>query len=306
MNILVTGSNGFIGFHLIKELAKNNKNKIFAIYNKKKPKIFSKNVKFLKIDLTKGILEKKIKFKTHLIYHFANFDTYSLLKDTSKGLILNNLINQNVIFYSKKTNTRLIFSSSSEVTEKKNGLMKETDKIVFYEHFQNKLSYTLSKFIAEFLLFNLNLNNFLIIRLNNVYGPGMKKGQVVKDLILKMSNHKKKITIYNSNSKRNFIFIDDLVKILVKLIKIKPKEKIINLASNETASVKVVAQIIKKKLNKNFKFTYKKSKKNTSNYDKIPDLRLMKKYKLFCRINLNDGIEKFIHSKNYLSNEKDQ
>ena len=104
MNILVTGSNGFIGSSLIKVLLKNKKYKIFATYNKKKPNIKTGSINFLKIDLIKDKLEKKIKSKIDLIYHFANFDTYSLGQNKSQILVSNNSIHQNVIHFSKNLN----------------------------------------------------------------------------------------------------------------------------------------------------------------------------------------------------------
>ena len=57
MNILVTGSNGFIGSSLIKVLLKNKKYKILQRIIKK-PNIKTGSINFLKIDLIKDKLEK--------------------------------------------------------------------------------------------------------------------------------------------------------------------------------------------------------------------------------------------------------
>ena len=51
--IIVSGASGGLGEVIIKELAK--KSKILAIFNKNKPKVFHKNIKFLKLDLSKNL-----------------------------------------------------------------------------------------------------------------------------------------------------------------------------------------------------------------------------------------------------------
>lgn len=56
--IIVSGASGGLGEVIIKELAK--KSKILAIFNKNKPKVFHKNIEFLKLDLSKKFkLNKK-------------------------------------------------------------------------------------------------------------------------------------------------------------------------------------------------------------------------------------------------------
>ena len=48
MRVLVTGSSGFLGLHLLKNLSVSNM-QVLAIYNKTKPKnSYSKNIIFLK------------------------------------------------------------------------------------------------------------------------------------------------------------------------------------------------------------------------------------------------------------------
>ena len=52
MNVLITGSSGFIGSNLLKKFKNNNHN--VCLYNKQKPRYkLNKNIKFLKFNFKK-------------------------------------------------------------------------------------------------------------------------------------------------------------------------------------------------------------------------------------------------------------
>ncbi len=65
--IIVSGASGGLGEVIVKELAK--KSKILAIFNKNKPKVFHKNIEFLKLDLSKKFkLNKKFFANKKIIF----------------------------------------------------------------------------------------------------------------------------------------------------------------------------------------------------------------------------------------------
>ena len=72
MNVLITGSSGFIGSNLLKKF-KNNNHNVLALYNKQKPRYkLNKNIKFLKFDLEKMNSFLTIrKFKPEVVIHLA-------------------------------------------------------------------------------------------------------------------------------------------------------------------------------------------------------------------------------------------
>lgn len=59
MKYLITGSSGFIGSNLVKELSKNKKNKIYA-FDRKNPVVFASNIKNYKVDLKKKKFFQKL------------------------------------------------------------------------------------------------------------------------------------------------------------------------------------------------------------------------------------------------------
>ena len=73
-NILIVGASSGIGFDILNILKINKKIKIFSTYNKNKIKLNQKNIKKIKVNLTKDIsIIKKIlsKYSPLIIYYFA-------------------------------------------------------------------------------------------------------------------------------------------------------------------------------------------------------------------------------------------
>ena len=83
--IILTGSSGGIGNELLKHYSK--KCPVVAIYNKNKPKIKNKNIKYLKINFLNKFELKKINFKDKKII-FIN-----LASKKEDKLLINNTIN---------------------------------------------------------------------------------------------------------------------------------------------------------------------------------------------------------------------
>ena len=63
--ILILGATGFIGSNLVNKFKNVKKYKIYAVFNRKKPHIRHKNIKWIKADLTK--LKTLIKFPINII-----------------------------------------------------------------------------------------------------------------------------------------------------------------------------------------------------------------------------------------------
>ena len=118
MKILVTGSAGFIGFHLSHHLLKNghhiygidnfqNDGKISLIRNRILKKF--KKYFFLKIDLSKKTLfHKKIKFD--LIIHLAAMPGVRISMDDPIKCINSNIRGfQNILEYARKKKLRIYF-----------------------------------------------------------------------------------------------------------------------------------------------------------------------------------------------------
>ena len=183
MNILVTGSEGFIAKNLIIELKKLRHNVI----------------KFEKKNSLKE-LENKI-LKSDIIFHLAGENRSDNYKDFKKNNIdLSKYIADFIII--KKLKKKIIFSSSIQVLENKKSIYAKTK--LLSEKELKKCSKKTNSIIS-------------IYRIPNVYGKWSKENyNSVFATFAHNISRSKKIKIFNSKNKLKLIYIDDLVDIFLK------------------------------------------------------------------------------------------
>ncbi len=280
MKILVTGATGFIGFHVCKTLLKSGK-KVTGIdninnyysTNLKKERIKRlkqfKKFKFIKLDLkNKNKLEEIFiaeKF-THVINLAAQAGVSYSLKNPYSYIDSNIVSFLNVLENCKNYKIKhLIYASSSSVY----GLNK---KVPFNEN--DNVSHPISLYAAtkrsnELMahtyshLYNLPTTG---LRFFTVYGEWGRPDMAIyifTESILK----NKSININNfGNMYRDFTYISDIVKPIIKLLNIIPKKKkklknlqtfessapfkLFNIGNNSPVKLTKLVQIIEKTLNR--------------------------------------------------------
>ena len=90
----------------------------------------------------------------------------------------------------------------------------------------------------------------------------------------KFKSKKKILTFWNKDTLRNFIHIDDLINIVVKLSKINiPKYTVYNIASNKSYKTKTIVKYLNN-FQKRRKIVYKDNK---NNLDHVVDISKIKK-----------------------------
>ena len=233
-------------------------NKIFS-HKKKKNIIFNHSFPLFKLDNTKNIFEILDTNVNH-INIFLKF----LIK---KKIKINNFI----------------YSSSSAVYS----INSDNNHI-----HTNKILYGASKLIVEKLLFSQSKIlkcNLIISRIFNIYGSQEKSS-----LISKIIN-KKKVRINKFNkSYRDFIHIDDVSKIYIKLLKNKKKFMIIDIGTGKATSVK---KLIMKYVGKNKKIISNIKKTKEVSYSKANTILLKKIMNNYKYIDINDFLTKNLRNK---------
>ena len=277
MNILITGCAGFIGYHLSEFLSKKyKKSKIIGFDNinnfyspiLKKMRIKelkkNKNFYFKKMDLEnkkklENIFKKnKIKIVIHLAAQAGVRDSLKMPNSYFKSNFIGFM---NVVAASNKNKVKkFIFASSSSVYgDKKKFPLKENMNI------SPKNIYAATKKINEDIANDLSkISNMKMVGLRffTVYGKFGRPDMFIFKFLNSLLNNKKFYLYNKGNHYRDYTHIDDVVNIIISLIKkkITRKFQIFNICSNNPIDlnklvkfisnfVNIKPKIIKKKRN---------------------------------------------------------
>jgi UDP-glucose 4,6-dehydratase len=255
MNILVTGGCGFIGSNFINYILKhNNSVKIFNIdclnYCANKNNVLSHlNYKFIKGDITSKDLVLHIlnEYSIDAIIHFAAQSHVDNSFDNSLQYTMDNVYG-----------THVLLQASKEYGKIKKFLHFSTDEVygeVDLEHpgcHEKSLlnptnPYAATKAAAEFLVrsyyhsFNLPV---VIVRCNNVYGLNQYPEKLIPKFI-KLLKEGKKLTIHGKgNTRRNFIWADDVSRATELIFYKGLLNEVYNIGTTQEYSVLDVATIL--------------------------------------------------------------
>ena len=262
MNILVTGAAGFIGFHTC--LSLQTKHKVYGLDNlnnyydvnlkKSRLKILKKNkdFEFLKTDIQNKNLHNKFKrIKLDIIINLAaQAGVRHSLKDPFSYIDSNILGQINLLEFAKKIKIKkFIYASSSSVyggNEKMPFSVKHrVDKPISLYAASKKSTELLAECYSH--LFKIKC---IGLRFFTVYGP-WGRPDMATFIFTKKILENKKINIFNyGNMKRDFTYIDDIVKGIRGAVNLKGdyKHKIYNLGNNKPEDLKRFISIIEKNL----------------------------------------------------------
>ena len=250
MKIFITGSSGFIGFHLSKKLLDSghsvhgfdSMNNYYDVKLKKaRYKILKKYNKFL---FTKNNLENQkvlsntiLKYKPKIIIHLAAQAGVRYSIEKPRVYLDSNITGTyNIIELAKKVNVKhlLIASSSSVYGANKKLPFKEIDKT------ETQLSiYAATKKSTESIAHsysNVWKVPITMLRFFTVYGPWGRPDMALFKFTKGIIDNKK-IDIYNKGKMyRDFTYIDDIVDGIKALINKAPNSKQLNKFKNDSLS----------------------------------------------------------------------
>jgi nucleoside-diphosphate-sugar epimerase len=235
-NIIISGGAGFIGINLIDHLTQQeNVHKIIVIDNF----VTSDKNRFLSLKNDKIILFEAdicdIDLKTQLdrlhiynideIYHLASLASPPAykkhpLKTLDVGYIgTKYLLHLAIKIYDAK----ILFASTSEIYG--DALVSPQNETYFgnVNAFGERSCYDESKRIGETLCYTFHKEfgaNVKIARIFNTYGPYMMidDGRIITEVIKNLMNNTNLIVYGNGTQTRSFCYIDDTIKMLVRLM----------------------------------------------------------------------------------------
>lgn len=239
MKILITGSSGFVGKHLVRVLSKDNEIVKFDLKN-------GQNI------FDEKLLSRKLK-KVDVVIHLAAYISAMESWQKPEEYFKNNAIGTYRVIKSSIENNvkRMIFFSSAAVKARP------------------LTPYAISKIAAEKIcLTYMNDINVTIIRPENIYGPGQKEsyGYVIHNFINQASGDAP-IKIYGDGLQtRDFIYVDDVVRVIGQLLqKSINTGTIISLGTGKSTKILDLAKLVKKVTRSKSKIEYKEKRMEPEN-----------------------------------------
>lgn len=259
--ILITGSTGFVGSHLIQGMKKN-----FQITGISKNETNSTDYKFHSIDITNPKFSFDNKF-SKIIHTAALSDVGYCNSHPSECYETNVFATQKMLEFTRKNDSEFVFLSSSHVYGVPKQLpISESDICDPLNHYatSKKMSEILCKEYSK--IYGLDIK---IARIFSGYGPGSHASNLINKIFNQII-HDSKIVLGNLYPKRDFIFISDIVNGLIKIITSEKKRfEIYNIGTGKSTSIEDIAKICLKISKKDHRLV---SSKEFNRENEIPEI----------------------------------
>lgn len=310
MKYLITGSSGFIGFHLASRLLRNKKNLVYGVdslnnyysvnLKKKRTILLKKNQSFFfkRLNLCNFFnLKKYIKeIKPDIIFHLAGQPGVLYSFKNPNSYFLNNILaTQNILAVLKYVKVKkFVFTSSSSVYgDQKRFPIKENYNLKPLNY------YAKTKVKCEFLIKN-ELKKikvpYIIFRLFTVYGFLGRPDMLIYLLINKIKKNKKIVLYNNGENQRDFTFIDDVTDVLTKSVILNSvKNKIFNVCASKPVKIIYLLKFLEKFLNIKILYVFDKIRKGEMLKTYGSNLLLKKKFNKNYFIDIDKGLAKIFN-----------
>jgi len=259
--ILITGGTGFIGRRLAKRLPH--------------PDILKKDIR-----------EKLELDEYNVIYHLAGISSPSICesqKDICWDINVNGTKN---LVKRLKSHQHLIFASSAYVYG-----LSSTEKHNEDEKLNPAGTYGKTKKAAEDIIRQYKDKrgfSYCILRFFNIYGPGQRKGFLIPDVIEKYRTGEV-VEVVNPCVKRDFVYIDDVIDVLIKAQDI---EGTYNVGCGVGTEIGHIYNLIEKELEESKNI--KKIIKDNSRDSLVADITRIQGIGWEPKTNIEEGIKKSI------------
>ena len=215
--ILILGSSGFLGSHLVKFLIKNNEVVQFDV-NPPPPK--NTGSEFIKGSILDKTLVTSAMKDVDIVYHFAAMTDIDIVNESPAQAIEVNIAGTSNVLEAcvQERIERFIFSSSVYVYSEFGGVYKST------------------KQACELLIEDYNKMHdlgYTILQLGSVYGPGAKQTNLISRLINEALSLKEIHHYGTGQEARQYIYVEDVVQAAATSIDNNYKNKKIILLGNE-------------------------------------------------------------------------
>ena len=278
--ILIFGSSGFLGQHLVSLLKKDNEIIQFDI-NSSEDSICDSN--FIQGSILDTELVLTAAKDVDIVYHFAAMTDLDIVNNNPAKAIEVNIAGTSNILDAciKEKVERFIFSSSVYVYSQFGGVYKST------------------KQACELLIEDFDKMhglNYTILQLGSVYGPGAKQTNLISRLIKEALTTDQFQHSGSGVEERQYIFVKDVVNALINIANSQYKNKKVILLGSESVRISQLMEMISSQLEKDIYKIFKKDgygiHYKSSPFQTDPDGAIY--YKLESPTPLKDGLRETI------------
>ena len=278
--ILIFGSSGFLGQHLVSLLKKDNQIIQFDI-NSPEDSICDSN--FIQGSILDTELVLTAAKDVDIVYHFAAMTDLDIVNNNPAKAIEVNIAGTSNILDAciKEKVERFIFSSSVYVYSQFGGVYKST------------------KQACELLIEDFDKMhglNYTILQLGSVYGPGAKQTNLISRLIKEALTTDQFQHSGSGVEERQYIFVKDVVNALINVANSQYKNKKVILLGSESVRISQLMEMISSQLEKDIYKIFKKDgygiHYKSSPFQTDPDGAIY--YKLKSPTPLKDGLRETI------------
>lgn len=249
MKILITGASGFIGSNLVRDLSE--KHTVYGLVRKKKKFHNNPKVNIVEVDLSRKDFVKELPSGINTVIHLAQSSRYREFPDGVEDMIAINVNSTGLLLdWARRCGVkRFVFSSTANVyaqTDEKFTEQSTTTPNSFYGA---------SKLAAEQLVVQYAQYFAVdVLRLFTVYGPG-QKGMLIANIIDLIKSQREITLAEGSGLYLTPLFIDDVVRIIDKIIHLPSHKRsaspILNICGSDIVSLAEIVDVLSRLLDYN-------------------------------------------------------
>jgi len=278
MNILLTGTTGFIGNLLIPKLH-NLGHSVSGIGRKSNR---HNEISYYKGDIARDEVLSQINTPIDVIIHAAANVHYS----SGADCFTDNVYGTYVISKWAETNNikRVIYLSTSGIYDNSQTQVDESSTIT------PSSAYAMTKYLGEEILLASNVPA-VILRITYLYGKTDNKSTVAN--IIESISNKQPIRI--RNEKRDLLHVSDAINAILSSITYQGDKRIFNIGANKLYSLETIAKYVMQETGNEVPVTVKGSRENFEVNSNLAREEL----KWQPKINLESGIKEIVGNKSY-------
>lgn len=301
--VAVLGANGFIGSHLVDLLASEPDVTIKAIDRFSKPQVFKKrdNIKTYAVDFFEDSpnFDAALEDTDYLIHCFSA--TNPFISDQNPYLDIEMLRRSVEIFEKAIKNgvKKIVFISSGGAVY---GSAQHFGDAAETTTPAPKSPYGIAKLAIEHYLEYFKVKHdtdYVVYRLTNPYGPrqAMKKNQGVIPAFLDNITNDREVVIYgDGSSSRDFIYIEDAVKMIGQTFAKDTSHAVYNIGSGKQTTLNEILEALGAITGKDIAITYADEPKTFLKSTNVDTSRFVEEFGALVLTDLHAGIQKTIQS----------